>query len=269
MEEVQKFAKREKAKTIISYVINAISIAIMILAVIIVAVSFASKDKGYTAFLGKSYFVVQSDSMKVDEPKKDNFQRGDIISIKILNDAQKQNLQIGDVITFYDIAINGDPHTLNTHRITAVVYNLAGGGKQIVHSGEEKPANAESVYSYMTKGDNPEMGIGEMQTAVGDVIGVFAGKASGFGNVLIYMQSKTGFMVTILIPCALVMVYCGALVIINLMKYSQRKAVLKQEENVDELKAKLREELLKEMQEKGSAEKAEEKPQEPESENKD
>ena len=39
-----------------------------------------------------------SNSMKGD--KADNFQKGDLLKIKILDEEEKKNLQPGDVITF-------------------------------------------------------------------------------------------------------------------------------------------------------------------------
>ena len=240
--------KKQKAAKITSYIINVLSIIIMLFAIFIVVTSLTSKDRGYTTYFNKAYVVVKSDSMAKDLSKEDNFKSGDIIAFRVLSDEEKNNLEVGTVVTFWDNYIS-TTRELNTHRIIAV------------RDGE----NGEKEYS--TQGDNNiaydrDNNGNQLWRKASDMQGVYAGKSSWVGQVLTYLQSRTGFAIFIVAPCVLVMIYCIVLVVLNLMKYTRAKTVIQHEDNVDALKAELKEQLLKEMaQEKAEAEKAEAKKQ--------
>lgn len=230
--------KKQKALKITSYVINVLSIIIMLFAVFIVITSLTSKDRGYTAYFNKAYVVVQSDSMAKDLTKPDNFQKGDVIAFRLISDEEKANLKIGDVITFWDYHISTTKE-LNTHRIVDI-------------------REVDGVKEYSTKGDNnvaPDVYQGEIVwRKASDIQGIYAGKSSFVGKILTYLQSRTGFAIFIVVPCVLIMIYCIVIVVLNLMKFSREKAVIQHEDNVDALKAELKAQLLKEMAEQNKKE---------------
>lgn len=258
----ENVSKKQKVGKIVSYVVNIISVMIMLFSVFIVVTYLASKDRGYPTYFGRAYCVVQSDSMAKDLTKSDNFQEGDIICFRVLNDAEKQNLKVGDVITFWDNNIT-TTKVLNTHRIYEI--RLNGEGKK----------------EFSTMGDNnltydKDQTNQQIWRSADDVQGVFVGKAPGIGNVLMFLQSRTGFAVLIVVPCVMIMLYCATLVILNLVKYTKQKAVIQHEDNVEALREQMKAELLKEMAEQRKKEeeaaaaekvaeaepKAEEKPEE-------
>lgn len=222
-----------------SIIANVLAVAIVLFAVILAASSIASKGKGYVNILGSAYLSVASQSMEGDN--KDSFNKGDVIRIKILNDQQKKECQVGQIITFvdYDITIDGVPQ-LNTHRIIEVV---PAGGK---------------VY-YRTKGDNNDEP-DRVQRASEDVVGVYKGKANGIGNVMLWVQTKNGFLVCVVVPSIIVLIYAIAMLIVNIIEVNKKKALADKKDSEEDLKAKieaeLREKILKEMQEKsGNGEK--------------
>ncbi len=250
----ETMTKKQKAGKIISYVINIISVIIMLFSVFIVISYLSSQDRGYPVYFGRAYAVVQSDSMAKDLSRKDNFKEGDIICFRVLSDSEKQELsagtagvQDGDVVTFWDNNIAATK-VLNTHRIYEV------------------RVGADGKKEYSTMGDNnltydKDQQGNQIWRKADDIQGVFAGKASGIGNILMFIQSKTGFAVLIVVPCVLIMIYCATLVILNLVKYTKQKAILQHEDNVEELREQMKAELLKELEEKKKKEeKAEEKP---------
>lgn len=241
MEKQNDMTKKQKAWKITSLVINILSIIIMAFATFIVVNSLVSKDRGYTVYFGKAYAVVLSNSMAEDLTRWDNFQEGDVIAFRVLSDQEKDNLQVGDVITFWDHSYS-TVDVLNTHRIVEI--QVVDGKKQ-----------------FITQGDNPEMCPGPDGTprTMSDVQGVYAGKSPFFGRILTFLQSRTGFAVFIVVPCALIVIYCLTLVVLNLMKYAKSKAVLQHEDDVDALKAELKAQLLKEMEESKNKKKEEEK----------
>ena len=248
----ENVSKRQKVGKIVSYTINIISVIIMIFSVFIVATYLSSQDRGYPVYFGRAYCVVQSDSMAADTTKKDNFAEGDVICFRVLTDEEKLHLRgiekndpedpekityPGDVVTFWDNNI-ASTAVLNTHRIYAVRNN---------------PDTGEIEYS--TKGDNNisydrDQSSQQLWRKASDMQGIYVGKAPGVGNFLIFIQSKTGFAVLVVVPCVLIMIYCATLVILNLIKYTKQKAVIQHEDNVEALREQMKAELLREMEEK-------------------
>ena len=121
-------------KKVINIVVNVIVAIILVFVFILTLNIILSGDKGYTSIFGTAYVSVESNSMKGD--KADNFQKGDLLKIKILDEEEKKNLQPGDVITFWDNTIVDNQLVLNSHRIIKV----------------EK--QSDGSVRYETKGDN-------------------------------------------------------------------------------------------------------------------
>ena len=243
----ENVSKRQKVGKIVSYTINIISVIIMIFSVFIVATYLSSQDRGYPVYFGKSYCAVETDSMDHDyateNPQRwDQFGAGDVICFKVLNDQEKLNLQVGDVVTFWDYNI-GVTKVLNTHRVYEIRDVL-------------DPETGEVVgHEYSTKGDNNvtydrDQATGQIWRKASDMQGIFVGKAAGIGNFLLFIQSKTGFAVLVVVPCVLIMIYCATLVILNLIKYTKQKAVIQHEDNVEAMREQMKAELLREMEEK-------------------
>lgn len=255
----ENVSTKQKVGKIVSYVINILSVIIMLFSVFIVITYLGSKDRGYPVYFGRAYAVVQSDSMAEDVSKADNFKKGDIICFKVLSDKEKQNLTAGtpgvkdgDVVTFWDNNI-ASTKVLNTHRI----YDVR--------------VNAQGEKEFSTMGDNnltydKDQQGNQIWRKAEDIQGVYVGKASGIGNALMFLQSKTGFAVLIVVPCVLIMLYCATLVILNLVKYTRQKAVIQHEDNVEALREQMKAELLKEMEEKRKQEEEKSVAEKPEEE---
>jgi len=251
MKEKVELTAKEKRTKILSIIINTLSAIILLVALLVLVTSFISKDKGYTPLFGKSYLIVVSDSMKVTEnPQPDNFQAGDIICIKLLNESEKFDLRIGTVVSFYDSSIRGIKTDINSHRIVKYVYENAGETTEL--------KSGDTLRGFMTQGDNHEVSRVPAFTSIENVIGKFDGKATGLGSVIMFLQSKTGFITCVLIPCILVVIYCIINVVLHFAKYSKSKSALKTQDDREALKEQLRQELLKEMAENEKKEKPEE-----------
>lgn len=221
--------KMSKASKITAIVIDVISAIFIIFAVILVTSSIISSKKGYTSVFGYAYYTVASSSMDAD--KEDSFAKGDIIYVKLMNAEQKQTLKEGDVITFWD-SIAGQK-ALNTHRIIEVIQK---DGKTV---------------SFRTKGD-ANIASDVSLRPIDEVQGKYVGKTKGFGKAIIWLQSKTGFLVAITIPSVLLVLYCVFLVVKNVLSYNQSRNAMSSYEHSEahekELRDKIREELMKEMQ---------------------
>lgn len=223
--------KKEKARIIVNWVASILSIIIACFALILIVSNITSAKKGYTSIFGYAYFTVESESMNAEN----GFAKGDIIYVKLLNDDQKMQLKEGEIITFWD-TINAR-RELNTHRILNVVDQNDGSVK------------------FRTKGDaniNYDMTLRTLD----DVQGVYQGKSPGFGKAIMWIQTKTGFLVSVVVPSVLIVLYCLYLVIFYVVQYNKKKLVLVKEEMKDEMdeamRAKLKQELLQELEQEKS-----------------
>ena len=209
-------------KKVINIVVNVIVAIILVFVFILTLNIILSGDKGYTSIFGTAYVSVESNSMKGD--KADNFQKGDLLKIKILDEEEKKNLQPGDVITFWDNTIVDNQLVLNSHRIIKV----------------EK--QSDGSVRYETKGDN---NLDADKTLIPDVtiVGIYEGKIGGLGNVVSWFHSSTGFFVCIVLPAFLIVAYFA----FNLVMVLRERNKVSDETK----KERLRQELLEELRAEG------------------
>lgn len=162
-------------KKAVRIIVNILSWIILIFALLITIIVFSSgRNNGVANLMGYIPLTVESDSMYP------TFAAGDLILCKELDDYN--SLKENDVITFWTI-IDGK-RVKNTHRIVGI-------------------NQAENSRSYITRGDNNSLD-DEMPAYEGDIIGQWTNvKISGFGKVMAFLRTKTGFFVCILIPMAL------------------------------------------------------------------
>ncbi len=241
-------AKKQKTKKIVNIVVNVLVFVILAVALVITIFSISSSGKGYTEMFGKAYVAVQSGSMDAEKPaqyadKVDGFKKNDIVIIKVLTDEEKQLLEEGDVITFYTV-IN-QQRVLNSHRIVGIASNDVG-----------------APLFYTTKGDaNPTEDVSKV--FLNDVVGKVEGKIGGLG----WFTSSTGFLVCIVVPSFLVVIYFAFNLIREIMKQRATAQISSKEQMKEEILAQLRAEgkLADDNPPEGSpaeTESAEEKPAE-------
>ena len=209
-------------KKVINIVVNVIVAIILVFVFILTLTIILSGDKGYTSIFGTAYVSVESNSMKGD--KADNFQKGDLLKIKILDEEEKKNLQPGDVITFWDNTIVDNQLVLNSHRIIKV----------------EK--QSDGSVRYETKGDN-NLDADKMLIPDVTIVGIYEGKIGGLGNVVSWFHSSTGFFVCIVLPAFLIVAYFA----FNLVMVLRERNKVSDETK----KERLRQELLEELRAEG------------------
>lgn len=180
-------AMSAKAKKVIKIVVNVLLWLFLAFALFttIMALAAQGDESGEPSLFGNYMLTVESDSMSP------TFKQGDIILCTKLSNAEKENLKEGDVIT-YRFTKDGKP-ALNTHRIVQVLRDSNG-----------------KVSQFVTKGDNKETNtlIDDFSPSASAVIARWDGtKLNGLGNVLIFLQSSTGFLVCIVIPMILFFLY--------------------------------------------------------------
>ena len=162
-------------KKVLKVVLNVIVWIVLILALLITIMVFSSgRNNGVANLLGYIPMTVESDSMKP------TFSKDDLIICKEVDDIY--DLKEGDVITFWTI-IDGKK-VKNTHRIVTV-------------------NEFEGTRSFVTRGDNNNQDDTLPAYAV-DIIGKWTDvKLNGFGKVMNFLRTKTGFFICIVIPMAI------------------------------------------------------------------
>ena len=153
-------------KKILNNIITVIAWIILAFALIVTILVFSSdRNNGVASLFGYVPLTVESDSMLP------TFAKDDFIIDREIDDVY--TLEEGDVITFWTL-INGQ-RVKNTHRIIAV--NNTGDNNDIKDSLNVYPV---------------------------DIIGKWTGtKINGFGKVMNFLRTKTGFFICIIIPMAI------------------------------------------------------------------
>lgn len=162
-------------KKVLKVIVNVVVWIVLILALLITIMVFSSgRNNGVANLMGYIPMTVESDSMKP------TFVKDDLIICKEVDDIY--TLKEGDVITFWTI-IDGKK-VKNTHRIVSV-------------------NEFEGTRSFVTRGDNNNQD-DTLPAYAGDIIGKWTEvRLGGFGKVMNFLRTKTGFFICIVIPMAI------------------------------------------------------------------
>ena len=191
-------------KKALKITLNVLAWILLILALIITLLVFSSgRNDGVSNLFGFIPMTVESASM---EP---TFKVDDMIICREVDDVN--TLKEGDVITFWTI-IEGK-RVKNTHRIVSVIDN-------------------GSSRSFVTRGDNNGMD-DDIPAPASDVIGRWTGvRLPGFGKVMRFLTTKTGFFCVIIIPLALFFLFELYKFIATLMEIKKPKLSESDEEEI-------------------------------------
>jgi signal peptidase len=232
--------ENKKKSTIFDVLTTVITIIIILIAV--VAMLFR------TSVLGIKFYGVLTSSMdggyEAEGNYPESFKKNDLLIIDLVSETESKNLQAGQIICFYTF-VDGE-RIINTHRIMqirkdtsgeVVGYFTAGDNNLITVFGEKR----EIVSEYFNESPlNFDTGI-----STSDIIGVYKSKLNGAGSIINFFQSKNGFLVFVVLPCFLIMIYCVYLFIKALDNYKKEKYALVEQEKEALFEAKKKEEINK------------------------
>ena len=188
-----------KAKNILGVISDVLLVLLIIIAIVITVMTFTSKssETGVGNILGYTPFSIQSDSMAP------TFKSGDLIIGKEVTNIKE--LKVGDVITYSTVLTDKTGRSIrgnNTHRISAIEYNKDGTVSAFVTMGDAVGMEdnvlvlpdevlAKQVNSGIDENGNKMEGL----------------TLRSFGSALNFLQSRTGFMICIIIPLALFFIW--------------------------------------------------------------
>ena len=221
-------------KKVLNIILRIFTIIVVILTVcmmIFTIISVNTFDQNDRSLFGIRFYIVQTDSMSLSEENandKIHFDAGDIVMIKNVDD--KRALEAGEVIAF--ISQNTDSYGATvTHMIKE--RRLDENGKLIgyvtygTYTGAEDQAIVEPEY----------------------VIGSYAGRLIGVGTFFQFLKTTPGYIVCILVPFLLLILYQGVNCITIFRRYKKEQL-----SEMEEERAKLEEErrqsleMMKELQ---------------------
>lgn len=174
--EKKKSSATHKILTVLGTILCIILIPILVVNVTLIVKSYTNKEL-VPSVGGVFPLIVLTDSMYPV------IESGDLI---ICNTASPAEVQVDDVISFFDPAGNGQ--SIVTHRVVEIL---------IAEDGS---------LSFITKGDNNNT---EDKTPVPEdsLVGVYKSRIPGAGNVAMFMQSTTGLVVCVVLPIVLLVTY--------------------------------------------------------------
>lgn len=169
--EKEKSSLSHRIMTVVGIVLCVILLPILILNISLILRSLTNPDE-VPSVGGVLPLIVLTDSMYPE------IHSGDLI---FCHTEEAENVQVGDVIAFFDPAGNGT--SVVTHRVMEV-------------------NQTENSITWVTKGDanNAEDAVPVPETKL---VGVYQSRIAGLGNVVMFMQTTTGLIVCVVLPILL------------------------------------------------------------------
>ena len=184
-------------------------------------VSVTTLDRNDRSIFGMKLYIVQTDSMSRSENNKDmkvHFNAGDIIIVK---EAENRTaLKAGDIISFMSTNSSSYGETV-THMIREVKYDENG-----------------KLLGYVTFGTNTNTD-DEALVEPEYILGVYWGKIPGAGNFFAFVRTTPGYIICILVPLLILILYNCINIIRLFCKYrrEQLKEMQAERDKIDEERA--------------------------------
>ncbi len=211
-------------------VITWLLVAFTVFMMIFTIVTVTTVDKNERNVFGMKFYIVKTDSMSPSDKNADldvHFSAGDIVIIKNVKD--NSSLKAGDVIAFLSTNSVSYGETV-THMIREVKKNDLGGVMGYVTYGTNTGVNDEALVE-------PEY-----------VLGKYTGKLPGVGNFFAFVKSTQGYIICILVPFLLLILYNGVNVIRLFRRYKkEQNAIIEAERAEIAAERKQNEEMMMEL----------------------
>lgn len=198
---------------VLTYLLAAFTIFMMAFTIITVT----TVDKNERNVFGYRFYIVKTDSMSKSENNADldvHFNAGDIIIVKNVED--KKALESGDIITF--LSTNDDSY-----------------GETITHMIRDKFYDKEGKFAgYITYGTNTGVN-DKAPVEFSYILGKYTGKLPAVGQFFAFVKTTPGYIVCILVPFLLLILYNGVNVIRLFKQYrgEQMSAMQAERDKID------------------------------------
>lgn len=204
-------------------------------------------DRDIPNILGRGFLSVQSDSM--EGHLEDSFSEGDLIVVRMLNDKRREELKVGDIVTFYGAFYNDKTDKrevfLNTHRIVKVSV-MNDGTRVFITQGDRVAEQAGKKYD--EGGENDDRYYETIYAS--EAIAVHTKTWAKAGATLDYLRSPVGFGIFIVVPAVLILIVEAYFLIRNVLKMNKDKMEKEFKDKDEALRQQIMEEILKQQEEK-------------------
>lgn len=205
-------------------------IAVTAFMMIFTVVTVSTVDRNDRSMFGLRFYIVLTDSMSKSENNADmdvHFNAGDIVIVKNIKDPTK--LKAGDIIAF-----------MSTNEVSY--------GETVTHMIREakRTPNGELI-GYVTFGTDTGVD-DEALVEPAYVLGTYSGKLPGVGNFFVYLRSTPGYILCILLPFMLLILYNGVNVIRLFRRYKREQTEILDAEKAEiAAERKQNEEMMREL----------------------
>jgi len=201
---------------------------LLLLALLLFSISNLSvrSEKDLPSIFGKGFVSILSGSMEGEE--KDNFPTGSLVFIDILSQTQKENLEVGEIIVFYDNVQR--IHII--HRIKTITDNT------VVTQGD---VNARLYGDFDGTNFNSNMQLEASQLE--DVIGRYTGHITGVGSFIQEVRSPNGLLLWVVLPLFILFSFEAVVLIRYIIRRNKEKLELKYAAEKEALRKELEQEL--------------------------
>lgn len=197
--------KTQKKLNIVLKIVTWLLVAFTVFMMIFTIFTVTTVDRNDRSIFGIKFYIVQTDSMSKSENNKDmkvHFKAGDIVLIKNVKDPT--TLEAGDIISFLSTN-NGSYGETITHMIREAKRDENGKLIGYVTFGTNTGTNDEAIVT-------PEY-----------VLGKYVGKLPGIGRFFAFVKTTPGYIICILVPFLLLILYNGVNVIRLFRKYKKEQ----------------------------------------------
>ena len=189
-------------KKIGKFLLDILFVIVVIIAIIMIMLSINSNQEGISSFLGFTPFSIETNYM---EP---TIMSVDLIIVK--QNIDRNNLEKDDIVSYF---------------------TMYKGEKKVQTSRIIEVRKTPNMISYITEGDN-QKDKERKEIAPGDIIGLYTGtKIAKWGTFYEFLNSKSGFLICIIIPLFIFFVYqfIKFIKVIKEMNESRKKEEEKEE----------------------------------------
>jgi len=232
--------KKFPVKTVLSVILNVFFYLVILFLLLFAIANMKIKTQADIPHVfGRGFLSVQSDSMMGNE--KDSFDKGDMIFVKIVKEKDVDKLAVGDIVTWYDV----NKKIFNTHRIIVI------GDNYFITQGDKAAANPAYKYDPEKPDNNPNYYEVINKT---EVKAIHLSTWKKAGKTLDFLMSPIGFPICIVLPAVLILIFEGAILIRNIIKFNNAKMEAKfKQGKVEDLadlekeRERIRQEVLEEL----------------------
>lgn len=183
-----------KVKNVIQNVLVGLVVILAIAMMLFTIISVNTFDQNNRSFLGHKFFIVRSDSMSATD-----FEAGDLVVIKNLDDPSV--LKAGDIISY----TSEDPNNF---------------GEVVTHKIRETVVTENGDPGFITYGTTT--GVDDaLVVTYPHVLGKYVGNLPKIGNFFAFLKTTQGYVLCILIPFLLLILYNGINCVVLFKKYRQ------------------------------------------------